>query len=151
MTTEIDKMRAEQKTKKVANKKVALDTKKKEVKKAPKRINGDDRDKTTEQRFRELIKEVQLRVSSIKLEKDDYQTYSEVQSEVDNFLDEATTEILAIKNGLRKRFENIQNGKGDNKKKSQSKNKFRKPRVQRKVNEEDTQQNSVFSKDQLQQ
>ena len=33
-------MRAEQKTKKVANKKVATDTEQKQVKKTPKRING---------------------------------------------------------------------------------------------------------------
>lgn len=78
MTTEIDQMRTEQKSKKVANKKVIAETKQKQVKKTPKRINDDNRDKTTEQRFRELIKEVQLRVSQIKLEKDDYQTYSEV-------------------------------------------------------------------------
>jgi len=65
-------------------------------------------------------------------------------------LDEATTEILSIKNGLRKRFENIQNGKGDLKKKSNSKNKNRnKARVPRKTNDEEPQQNSVFSKDQL--
>jgi hypothetical protein len=70
-------------------------------------------------------------------------------------LDEATTEILSIKKGLKKRFENIQNGKGDLKKKSNSKNKreYRnKARVPRKANDEyNTQQNSVFSKDQLQQ
>jgi hypothetical protein len=53
-------LRAEQKTKKVANKKVVADTKQKLVKKAPKRINGnaDDREKTTEQRFRDFIREV---------------------------------------------------------------------------------------------
>lgn len=66
-----------------------------------------------------MIREVQTRVSQIELSKDDYQTYSEVQSEVDNFLFEATTEIMSIKNGLRKRFENIQNGKGDMRKKTQ--------------------------------
>ena len=131
MTAEIDKMRAEQKTKKVAIKKVVIETKQKQVKKTPKRLsNGsDERGKTTEQRFRDLIKEVQTRVSQIKLEKDDYQTYSEVQSEVDNFLDEATTEILAIKNGLRKRFENIQKGVGEKRKTNKSKNNYRKPKA----------------------
>jgi len=56
-------MRAEQKTKKVANKEVFDDFKQKLTKKAPKRINDDGREKTTEQRFRDLIKEVQQRVS----------------------------------------------------------------------------------------
>jgi hypothetical protein len=141
-------MRAEQKSKKVANKKVEAEVKQKQAKKAPKRIStaSDGRDKTTEQRFRDFIKEVQLKVSEVKLEKGDYQTYSEVQSEVDNFLDEATTEILAIKKGLRLRFENIQSGKGDQRKR-QNRNKPRnKSRIPRKDGEQ-IQQNSVFSKD----
>lgn len=120
-------------------------TQQQKLAKKPKKINTDDQGKTTEQRFRDLIREVQQRVSSIKLEKDDYQTYSEVQSEVDNFLDEATTEIMAIKNGLRKRFENVQSGKGDYKRKAQAKQKQRKPRAPRKANEEGDNQNSVFS------
>lgn len=120
-------------------------TQQQKLAKKPKKINTDDQGKTTEQRFRDLIREVQQRVSSIKLEKDDYQTYSEVQSEVDNFLDEATTEIMAIKNGLRKRFENVQSGKGDYKRKAQAKQKQRKPRATRKANEDGDNQNSVFS------
>lgn len=120
LTAEIDKLRGEQKTRKsiIKKEKVAIEkTEKLKKEKKPKKINTDDQGKTTEQRFRDLIREVQTRVSQIKLEKDDYQTYSEVQSEVDNFLDEATTEIMAIKNGLRKRFENIQSGKGEPKRK----------------------------------
>lgn len=148
MTAEIDRLRAEQKTRKSTLKKekvAAEKTQQQKQAKKPKKITSDDQGKTTEQRFRDLIKEVQLRVSQIKLEKDDYQTYSEVQSEVDNFLDEATTEIMAIKNGLRKRFENIQNGKGELKRRSQSKQKQRKPRAPRKANDEGDNQNSVFS------
>lgn len=148
MTTEIDKMRGEQKTRKSTIKKEKVAAEKTQLAKQPKKpkkLAIDDQGKTTEQRFRDLIKEVQTRVSSIKLEKDDYQTYSEVQSEVDNFLDEATTEIMAIKNGLRRRFENIQNGKADSKRRSQSKQKQRKPKATRKATEEGDNQNSVFS------
>lgn len=149
MTAEIDKMRGEQKTRKssIKKEKVAIEKDKKEkVAKKPKKINTEDAGKTTEQRFRDLIREVQQRVSQIKLEKDDYQTYSEVQSEVDNFLDEATTEIMAIKNGLRKRFENIQTGKGDAKRRNGSKRpKQRKPRNAKNADEEGENQNSVFS------
>jgi len=148
MTTEIDKMRGEQKTRKSTIKKEKVAAEKTQLAKQPKKpkkLAIDDQGKTTEQRFRDLIKEVQTRVSSIKLEKDDYQTYSEVQSEVDNFLDEATTEIMAIKNGLRRRFENIQNGKADLKRRSQSKQKQRKPKATRKATEEGDNQNSVFS------
>lgn len=147
LTADIDKLRGEQKTRKSTIKKEKVATEKtqqqKQAKK-PKKINTDDQGKTTEQRFRDLIREVQQRVSQIKLEKDDYQTYSEVQSEVDNFLDEATTEIMAIKNGLRKRFENVQSGKGD-KRKTQAKQKQRKPRAPRKGNDEGDNQHSVFS------
>lgn len=116
MTTEIDKMRGDQKSRKsILNKeKVAVEKDKKEkTAKKQKKINTEDAGKTTEQRFRDLIREVQQKVSQIKLEKDDYKTYSEVQSNVDTFLDEATTDIMDIKNGLKKRFENIQAGKGD--------------------------------------
>lgn len=151
MTAEIDKLRGEQKTRKstIKKEKVAIEKDKKEkVAKKPKKINTEDAGKTTEQRFRDLIREVQQRVSQIKLEKDDYQTYSEVQSEVDNFLDEATTEIMAIKNGLRKRFENIQNGKGDPKRRNKGNNnrqKQRKPRNAKNADEEGENGNSVFS------
>ena len=108
---------------------------------------ADDPSKTTELRFRDLIKEVQDRVSKIKLDKDDWQTYSEVQSEVDNFLDEATTEIMAIKNGLRKRFENVNAGRTEYKRRAnKAKPKFRKQRSSRKGNEEGGEnQNSVFA------
>ena len=148
MTADIDKMRGEQKTRKstIKKEKVAIEkTQQQKLAKKPKKINTDEQGKTTEQRFRDLIREVQQRVSQIKLEKDDYQTYSEVQSEVDNFLDEATTEIMAIKNGLRKRFENIQSGKSDFKRRAQSKPKQRKPRAPRRANDEGDNQHSVFS------
>ena len=85
-------------------------------------------------------------MGKIKLEKDDWHTYSEVQSEVDNFLDEATTEIMAIKNGLRKRFENINAGRNEYKRRVKAKPKFRKQRSSRKGGEEGGEnQNSVFA------
>lgn len=150
MTTEIDKLRLEQKSRKVTIKKERISTlqQEKEIKaKKPKKLQGNDAGKTTEQRFRDLIKEVQDRVSQIKLEKNDWQTYSEVQSEVDNFLDEATQEIMSIKKGLRQRFENINAGKGENKRRSKSRSKFRKPRGSKKGEAEGTgdAQNSVFA------
>lgn len=148
MTADIDKLRGEQKSRKSIIKKEKVAVEKVKQEKKPKKINTMDQGKTTEQRFRELIKEVNTRVSQIKLEKDDYQTYSEVQSEVDNFLHEATTEIMNIKNGLRKRFENIQSGKVDPNKRSASKRKqTRKPRAPKAdADGKDNQNNSVFSK-----
>ena len=44
---------------------------------------------------------------SVNLKKDDFQTYSDVQSEIDSFLNEALNEILSIKNNLKAKFEKI--------------------------------------------
>ena len=48
---------------------------------------------------------------SVNLKKDDFQTYSDVQSEIDSFLNEALNEILSIKNNLKAKFEKIQSAK----------------------------------------
>lgn len=109
MTTEIDKMRSEQKAKKIIKKE--KNYQQAVVQKKPRAIMDDSHGKTTEERFRDLIREVHDRVHKIELKQDDWKTYSEVQQEIDNFLDEATTEILAIKNGLKRRFENINSGR----------------------------------------
>lgn len=120
MTTEIDQKRAEVKAKRAANpstaKKVspsrdssssskrATSSSKKATKKAKKQ-KSDSSKQSTEERFRNLIKEVQKRVDEIELKKDDFQTYAEVQGEVDAFLGEAVSDILAIKASLKKRFD----------------------------------------------
>lgn len=57
MTADIDKMRGEQKTRKSAIKKERINLQQTQVKK-PQKIPNDDQGKTTEHRFRELIKEV---------------------------------------------------------------------------------------------
>jgi hypothetical protein len=57
-----------------------------------------------------MIKEVRQRVFSIDLKKDDFQVYSDAQSEIDSFLNEAVSDILAIKKNLKQKFEKIQNG-----------------------------------------
>jgi hypothetical protein len=106
----------------------------------------DEYGQTTEERFRDLIKEVHDRVHKIEFKKEDWKTYSEVQSEIDNFLDEATTEVMAIKNGLKRRFDNINAGRFEYKRKLRTRNKTKKPRSSKKANEESADnQNSVFA------
>ena len=66
----------------------------KKPKKEKKQGSGDS---STEDRFRDLIQEVNSRVQKIQLNKDDHKTYSDVQSEIDSFLSEAISDILNIK------------------------------------------------------
>lgn len=64
-----------------------------------------------EERFREMVKEVKQRVFSVDLKKDDFKTYSDIQKDIDSFLNEAVSEILSIKNNLKAKFEKIQSAK----------------------------------------
>jgi len=50
------------------------------------------------------MKEVKGRISAIKFSKDSHQLYGETQNEIDNLLDEATSEILDMKRLTRERF-----------------------------------------------
>ena len=68
-------------------------------------------DLSAEERFRNLIQEVNERVQAVKLEKDDFKTYSELQSEIDTFMGEAITEITSIKTNFKKKFDAVQKGR----------------------------------------
>ena len=155
LTTIIDGQREDLKTKKAD---LAAKQPKKEpvaaAKKEKKAKKGADGEVSTEQRFRELIQEVNQRVAKIQLEKDDYKTYSDVQSEIDSFLSEAIADILNIKTNLKKRFDAVQSGRSSGKTRQRSKSRrrstSRKPR--RQTDDESTEQanesgqQSVFSK-----
>lgn len=156
LTSQIDGQRED-----VKGKRAELNAKqpKKEVAAAPKKAKkekkSNDGDKSTEERFRDLIQEVSQRVAKIQLEKDDHKTYSDVQSEIDAFLSEAITDILAIKQNLKKRFEAVQAGRSSGKNRQRSKSRrrstSRKPRRQTKDDESGEKaseggQQSVFSK-----
>jgi len=67
------------------------------TKKPKKEKQGGKDQGSTEDRFRDLIQEVGNRVQKIQLNKDDHNTYSDVQSEIDSFLSEAISDILNIK------------------------------------------------------
>lgn len=179
MTAEIDQKRAEVKAKRAANpstakkgspsrdstnssKRATSSSKKTKKAKKPK-TREEPSNKSTEERFRLLIREVQKRVDEIELKKGDYQTYAEVQNEVDAFLGEAVTDILAIKASLKKRFDAAQAGRSGASRRvvpSSSRSKSRKPRnrASRRRSPTDAEpvaakaanaENSVFSTDQI--
>lgn len=80
------------------------------AKKSPKTSSDDDDKLSAEEKFRVLIKEVNQRVQAVKLKKDDFELYVEMQSEIDGFLHEAITEIRAIKKRFKDRFDKVQAG-----------------------------------------
>ena len=97
-------------TKKKEPKKVNQKKAASKAKESPASVNPSE-EKSTEVRFREIIKEVRQRVSQAKLEKDDWAIYCQIQHELDSFLKEATSDITAIKIGLKTRFEKLQQPK----------------------------------------
>ena len=92
-------------------------------------------DAPVEERFREMVKEVKQRVFSVNLKKDDFKTYSEVQSDIDSFLNEALSEILSIKNNLKAKFDKIQSANVKAKRPNQSRSRSRKPRERKPADE----------------
>jgi hypothetical protein len=155
MSSDIDKRREELKAKraelaKTRPKPEEPRTSSKSAKKAKKgKRQEEDVTESTEERFRELIAEVNSKVSKIQLTKDDFKTYSDVQTEIDSFLSEAINDILGIKNNLKKRWEDVQSGKKRNKS-NQKRNRSRQPRARTRKDSDEKQadggQQSVFSK-----
>lgn len=93
-------------------------------KKERKSSNGD---KSTEERFRYIIQEINQRVTAIKFEKDDFKLYTEVQGEIDTLLSEAISDIQRIKTNLKKRFDTVQAG-GKSQTKTRKRSTSRQPR-----------------------
>lgn len=160
MSSDIDKRREELKAKRAELAKTRPKPEEPEAsskaatKKAKKgKKHDEDVTESTEERFRELIAEVNLKVSKIQLTKDDHKTYSDVQTEIDSFLSEAINDILGIKNNLKKRWEDVQAGKTRRNKSNQKRNRSsnRQPRARTRKDSDsekpaDGGQQSVFSK-----
>ena len=159
MSSDIDKRREELKAKrqelaktrpKSAEPRATSKSATKKPKKAAKK-QDDDSGKATEDRFRDLIAEVNLKVSKIQLTKDDHKTYSDVQTEIDSFLSEAISDILGIKANLKKRWEAVQSGKKRSGASNGRRNRSRQPRPRTRKDSStekpaDGGQQSVFSK-----
>lgn len=96
---------------------------------------------STEDKFRELMKEVKGRISAIRFSKDSHQLYGETQNDIDNLLHEATSEILDMKKLTKERFLRAQGVKGSgrrNRSRGDTKSDLRAKKV-----------DSVFSKDMI--
>ena len=153
MSSDIDKRREELKAKRAEIAKTRPKPEEprassKSATKKSKKAKRDDVTMSTEERFRELINEVDSKVSKIQLTKDDHKTYSDVQTEIDSFLSEAINDILGIKNNLKKRWEDVQAGR---KSKGTKRNRSRQPRARSRKDSStekpaDGGQQSVFSK-----
>jgi hypothetical protein len=108
---------------------------------SPKRGSANRNEGTTEDKFRDLMKEVKGRIGGIKFSKDDFKLYSDTQQEVDALLQEATKEILDIKRFTQDRFEKVQRG-GQGRRSN-----VRKPRDDSRNDLKVKKSGSVFSKD----
>jgi hypothetical protein len=61
-----------------------------------------------EDQLQAILKEVSKRSSAVRFSKDDFESYSEAQHQLDNLHEETVTAILKMKTSLRKRFQNVQ-------------------------------------------
>ena len=113
----------------------------KKKKASPKRASANRNEGTTEDKFRDLMKEVKGRIGGIKFSKDDFKLYSDTQQEVDALLQEATKEILDIKRYTQDRFEKVQRGG------QRRRSNVRKPRDDSRNDLKVKKSGSVFSKD----
>ena len=97
------------------------------AKKSAKTSSDHDDQLPAEERFRLLIKEVNQRVQAVKLKKDDFELYVQMQQEIDGFLHEAITEIRAIKKKFKDRFDKVQSG-NERRRRVRSRSNSRRPR-----------------------
>jgi len=77
-------------------------------------VNSDasnDKEVSLEDQLKAVLNEVQKRTDSVRFSKDDFESLSDAQSQLDAFFSETTTAILRMKQGLRKRFDRVQTRK----------------------------------------
>jgi len=65
-----------------------------------------------EDRLRNVLKEVSRRSDAVHLTKDDFESFSEAQSQLDSLMKETMTEIMRMKQNLRKKFARVQSRRG---------------------------------------
>ena len=89
------------------------ESERKEKKKSQRRRrnSGQSSDSPLEDRLTDILKEVSKRSDSVRFSKDDFESFSEAQTQLDSLLRETVTEILGMKQKLRKRFAKAQSGK----------------------------------------
>lgn len=89
------------------------DSERREKKKTQRKRRNSDQsnDGSLEDRLTDILKEVSKRSDSVRFSKDDFESFSEAQTQLDSLLRETVTEILGMKQKLRKTFANVQSGK----------------------------------------
>lgn len=80
----------------------------KKPQKRQRRNSGSSQETALEDRLSEILKEVGKRSDSVRFSKDDFESFSEAQTQLDALLRETVTEILKMKQSLRKRFARAQ-------------------------------------------
>jgi hypothetical protein len=69
------------------------------------RKNSDsDQPEDLEDRLHSILKEVSKRSDSVRFSKDDFEAFSEAQTQLDSLMRETVSEIFRMKQRLRKRF-----------------------------------------------
>lgn len=89
--------------------------KKEKRQRSPRTPRSDDSE-SLEDRLKGVLKELGKRTNGVKLSKDDYASFSEAQSQLDAVLRETFSEIMKLKQNLRKRFTNVQTRKSSTRK-----------------------------------
>ena len=106
----------------------------------------DHSDASAEDLFKQMIRKIQGRIGAIKFSKNDYQTYSEVQSQLDLLLRDSSNEINQIKMSIQRKFERAQ-ADAPAPRKNQNNQRQRRERRKRSPNED--QGESLFTKDHI--
>ena len=85
---------------------------KKEKKEKVQRRRRDSEDDSREARLQDILREVSRRSDSVHLSKDDHAQFSEAQAQLDTLLHETVSDIMRMKQTLKKRFDRAQNSQG---------------------------------------
>lgn len=76
------------------------------------RSNSDSDDSgDVEERLQSILREVSKRSDSVRFSKDDFESFSEAQTQLDALMRETVSEIFKMKQNLRKRFAKVQSSK----------------------------------------
>lgn len=94
-----------------------IDGRKGEVKARPerKKRNGEqDAEDSLEEQMTVLLKKINNKARGIRLQKDDFQAYSDAQAQFDLLFDDVAMEIMKMKKNLRVKFDKVQGGRNSN-------------------------------------
>ena len=88
--------------------------------KKKRRNSQSSNDTPLEDQLATILKEVGKRTNSVRFSKDDFESYSEAQNQLDALMRETVSEIVNMKQRLRKRFARVQSKKRTSRRRSSS-------------------------------